>query len=402
VKMNVLFLAKEIPYPPVSGGRMRCWNLLRILASRHKVVYVCFGRDADPIPEEMSRIADVIRVSPPVHREGRWWNYFSLLLSFLGKGPRVVGQRRSMCMRRMAQKAIEERGIDFIFCDSVFYAVNLPRSEIKVVLNEHNLESKLLERALIYKKNPVSRFFLNDQLRKFRKYEEETWKAADLVLMCSEVDRKEAARRCPTDACFSVTPNGVDVSFFYLPDRGVSETRKIIFTAEMGWYPNVDGVLYFCEHIYPFIKKEFPDIQFDLVGKNPDPQVKALSGCDPSIRVTGFVEDIRPFVFSSAVYVVPLRIGSGTRLKILEAMAMGKAIVSTSIGAEGIEVADGRDIFIADDPKAFADKVIDLLKNPDRRREMGFNARKLVEQTYTWDGIGEKLAQDIQDVFQGD
>jgi len=308
--------------------------------------------------------------------------------------------RRSKAMQKMVRKLIPEKKIDLIFCDSVYYAVNLPSSKTRVVLNEHNLESKLLERALIFKKNPLSRFLLTDQLRKLKKYEEETWPFSDLVLMCSEIDRKEAECRCSKDVRFSVIPNGVDVSFFHLPDRDIPEINKIIFTAEMGWYPNVDAVLYFDKYIYPFIKKEVPDIQIDIVGKNPDLKVKELAMRDSSFRVTGFVDDIRPYVYSSAVYIVPLRIGSGTRLKILEAMAMGKAVVSTTIGAEGIEVTDGKDIFIADDPREFADRVIDLLKNPDKRKAMGLNGRKLVEQKYTWEVIGEKLEQDIQSVFK--
>ncbi|HQO57936.1 MAG TPA: glycosyltransferase [Candidatus Omnitrophota bacterium] len=379
---------------------MRCWNLLQILASRHKVLYVCFRQESDLVPEEVSRIADVIQAPPPVQREGKWWNYFYLLSSLFCIRPRCVGMRRSKAMQKMVRKLIPEKKIDLIFCDSVYYAVNLPSSKTRVVLNEHNLESKLLERALIFKKNPLSRFLLTDQLRKLKKYEEETWPFSDLVLMCSEIDRKEAECRCSKDVRFSVIPNGVDVSFFHLPDRDIPEINKIIFTAEMGWYPNVDAVLYFDKYIYPFIKKEVPDIQIDIVGKNPDLKVKELAMRDSSFRVTGFVDDIRPYVYSSAVYIVPLRIGSGTRLKILEAMAMGKAVVSTTIGAEGIEVTDGKDIFIADDPREFADRVIDLLKNPDKRKAMGLNGRKLVEQKYTWEVIGEKLEQDIQSVFK--
>ncbi len=398
--MKILFISKEIPFPPVNGGRMRCWNIMKLLASRHELLCVCFGDNAS-LPEEVSRMVKVVCVPPEVHSQSRWRNYLRLLSGVFYRYPWLVRSKMSQEMRDTLGEIIQQQGVDLIFCDSVYYAVNVSLCGRKAVLNEHNLESKLLERTTRLRRNPVARFILKDQLQKFQRYEEETWARFHRVFMCSSVDAQEAGARLGQGR-FSVVPNGVDVDFFSPAPQRPLIPAKLSYTAEMGWYPNEDAVLFFVHDIYPLIKEKVLEVSFDIIGKNPGEKVRQLAAADRSLNVTGFVDDVRPYVQQSRVFVVPLRIGSGTRLKILEAMAMGKAVVSTSVGAEGIDVTDGKDILIADDPADFADKVVDLLNHPDKAQALGVNGRKLVETKYSWEIIGQRIEQEIQEVMHED
>jgi glycosyltransferase involved in cell wall biosynthesis len=181
----------------------------------------------------------------------------------------------------------------------------------------------------------------------------------------------------------------VDTDFFRpIPGEPV-KPNSLVFTGSMDWAPNEDGILYFAEKILPLIKAEIPDLTLSIVGRSPSAKIKALAQNDQSVFVTGRVDDIRPHIQRGSVYIVPLRIGSGTRLKIFEAMAMGKPIISTTLGAEGLPITHGRDIMLADEPKTFAQKTIDLLKDNAERERLGQSARKLVEEKYSWASVAE-------------
>ena len=207
---------------------------------------------------------------------------------------------------------------------------------------------------------------------------------ADHVLTVSESDRDFFSRLVDPKKV-SVVPTGVDVDYFR-PSTG-EEQGGLVFTGAMDWMPNEDGVFYFVREILPNIRRDVPEVTLSVVGREPSARLKALAEGECGVRVTGRVEDIRPYVHEASVYVVPLRIGGGTRLKIFEAMAMGKAVVSTSIGAEGLPVRHGTNIILADDPKAFAREVVMLLRDPIARAALGRAARELVAQKHSWRAV---------------
>jgi glycosyltransferase involved in cell wall biosynthesis len=196
-----------------------------------------------------------------------------------------------------------------------------------------------------------------------------------------------------------ILENGVDLDYFQKAPPGIAERLKLVFVGMMGWMPNSDGIKYFVSEILPRIRKEFPDIEIDIVGKDPPEDIVKLSEM-PGIRVTGTVDDVRPFVWGAQVYVVPLRFGGGTRLKILEAFAMHKPVVSTSLGCEGIECRNGKELIIADSPSDFADAVILLLHDPAKREALSSNALQLVEATYGWQRLGDKLLHYYDELVQ--
>ena len=268
--------------------------------------------------------------------------------------PQNIRAKRSRLMQELINKIITDKNIDLIFCDSVYNAANIESNSIRKILNEHNVESVILSRANNLKENKVLKFLDSIELEKMRRFEEETWKRFDRCFVCSDIDQSEIRRRTGKQDV-DVIPNGMDMAAYQV-DYAREQANCLTYTGQMGWGPNVDAALYFVKEIYPLIKSALPDVRFNIVGSSPAESVKALAGADPSVNVTGYVENVRPYIYESRVFVVPLRIGGGTRLKILEAMAMGKAVVSTSVGCEGLDVTDGENILVADDPADFARK----------------------------------------------
>jgi glycosyltransferase involved in cell wall biosynthesis len=217
----------------------------------------------------------------------------------------------------------------------------------------------------------------------------------DGCVVVSEIDR-QLLRQMGINNNLFVVPNGTNTEFFKSTGKKVID-NSVLWIGHMDVHTNKDAVLYFWREIYPILKKKYPEVKMTFVGTAPPKEIADAARADGHVRVTGFVDDIRPFIEEAAVMVVPIRIGSGTRLKILDAMAMGKAIVSTSVGCEGINVSNGRNILIADHPYDFANKTIGLLKSPDLRTNLGENALELAK-SYDWNLIREKQEAVYQDV----
>jgi glycosyltransferase involved in cell wall biosynthesis len=229
------------------------------------------------------------------------------------------------------------------------------------------------------------------EYRKMLRYERRCVRNADHVFTVSENDR-DVFTTFIDRKCISVIPTGVDTEYFQ-PAAGTGQNDGLVFTGAMDWMPNEDAILYFAREILPLIRKEIPQVTLTVAGRLPSRRLLALAIADNRIRVTGRVDDIRLYMREGSVFVVPIRVGSGTRLKIFEAMAMGKAVVSTSIGAEGLPVTDGENIVIADTPECFACSVVSLLRQPEQRRSLGLSARSYVEQKHSWKAV--------TDVFEG-
>jgi len=226
---------------------------------------------------------------------------------------------------------------------------------------------------------------------------EATLRLADRVLTVSETDR-DAFASFVEPGKLAVIPTGVDVDYFH-PTPVEETANSLVFTGSMDWLPNEDAILYFVDAVLPLIKKQCPEISLEVVGRSPSRKLQALAAREGSLRLTGWVEDIRPFVARGSVCIVPLRIGGGTRLKIFEAMAMSKAVVSTSVGAEGLPVQSGANIIVADTPGDFAQSVVSLLCDPSQRRRLGTSARALVQEKYSWPKVAESFASALRDTI---
>jgi glycosyltransferase involved in cell wall biosynthesis len=230
------------------------------------------------------------------------------------------------------------------------------------------------------------------------KFEGATLARFDRVLAVSDTDRDTLHRlyQQSLNAPVSVIPTGVDTTYFTPQPQDPSGARRLVFTGSMDWLPNEDAVLYFCREILPIIREAEPDVTFTIVGRSPTPAVRRLAE-DPSVEVTGRVKDVRPYLAASAVYVVPLRIGGGTRLKIFEAMSTGRSVVSTTIGAEGLPAEDGRHLLLADGPQVFAQSVIRMLRDVPARTRIEREARALVAGHYDWEAAAMQLEHALEE-----
>jgi len=238
--------------------------------------------------------------------------------------------------------------------------------------------------------NPVKKAYLYGQWQKMRRFEREMRRRFDSVIAVSADDREQMKNEYGAEAVFDV-PTGVDVEFFR-PNNAVKPVPKsLVFTGSMDWLPNDDAIRYFTREIMPLIRSRVPDVKLTVVGRNPAPALVELSKQDPSLIFTGRVDDVRPYMENAAAYIVPLRIGGGTRLKIYEAMAMEKALISTTVGAEGLPLTNGVELLLADEPQTFADAVVRVLSDDDYAAQLGRRAAAVVRENFGWGAVTERF-----------
>jgi glycosyltransferase involved in cell wall biosynthesis len=268
----------------------------------------------------------------------------------------------------------------------------------RLVVDSHNIDYDLARQYASSGSSLLRRLYAEVNWRKLRREELATYRDADGVYLCSVADQQRLLGEIPAPRT-TVIPNAANVEFYKpLPTHPQADGRTIVFFGLMSYQPNIDGASYFIKEIWPRIAAANPQARCKIIGGSPPASLTALGG--PRIEFTGFVPDLRPHLAEAAAVVVPLRIGGGTRLKIVEAMAMGKAIVSTTLGAEGIEAVPGRDILIADEPAAFADAVSRLLKEPGLAAQIGHSARQLSETRYAWSSAARALETFFRQILQ--
>jgi sugar transferase (PEP-CTERM/EpsH1 system associated) len=406
--MRILWLTSYAPWPPDFGGARRTYHLIEQAArAGHAIHLLAFG-DADPARQAAARAAlgricvavDLI-VDP------------AALPAAIGDGdPAAVARKRRGQLRSLLslrpyqyyahQSAAMQARLDALarepwdlvqveFSQMAYY--RLPAG-VPAVLDLHNVEYEVLVRAAEARGvGAVRRLYNQAEAVKFRRDEPRLWRRFTALLTTSERDRQQVLAHAP-GLDVTVVPNGVDTAYFHPapPDYTSSDAAPtVVFTGMMAYYPNQDGVLYFAEQIWPLVRQAIPAARLLVVGTEPPPVIRALDDGARGITVTGAVPDVRPYVWDAAVCVVPLRIGGGTRLKIVEALAMEKAIVSTSVGCEGIDVTPGRTLDVADTPAAFAAATVALLRDPARRAVLGRAGRALALDRYDWNAAARPM-----------
>jgi glycosyltransferase involved in cell wall biosynthesis len=370
-----------------TGGKIRTGKILEKLNESHDVTVISnveSPRD-DPYLGQMQRMCS--QFVPVPWKEVRRYTprfFLRLFLQMFSRYPVSVLNTCNHAMETALEAEATTGAYDIIVCDFVQSAKMFGQLDKRnVVLFQHNVESVIARRHMEQARNPLTRLFWWLQWVKMYRYEcEQTTRFAGVVAV-SENDQKDFERLYGARNVHTI-PTGVDVDFFKPSvDRNVVP-NSLVFCGSMDWLPNEDGILYFVDEILPEIAKRVPGVKLKVVGRRPSPVLEKLCHRHQNVELTGWVDDTRPHLAASEVFIVPLRIGGGTRLKIFEAMAMGMPIVSTSIGAEGLPVEDGQNIMLADTAQKFAEATSRLLLNPDQAISLGSRARAFVEANFDW------------------
>lgn len=390
-KPHILMLTPYLPYPPVSGGRMRTYNLLKFLHHDYDITLVCFGRpeeqafDITPLGE-FCEYHVIDRQSSPSTAQ-------AAILSLTSRKPIMMRLYTTDEMRQTLADLLRDKPIDVVHVESFYMLQNLPAERsVPVLLSEPAIEYRAWRMFAGVAKPWYTRPGVILEALKLRQIEPKAWAEADAIGAMSPFDA-EIIRQAAPDAQITLAPNAVDVDFF-TPGSAQRDANTAVYMGDYKYFPNVDAVMYFAQEILPLILAKRPDFQLILLGKEPTPEMLALAG--DNITVTGLVDDTRPYLQGSGMFVCPLRTGSGTRFKLLESLASGCPVVSTSIGAEGLQAVDGQHMLLRDTPQAFADAVLDLMNDPDRAATIGATGREWVVHNHAW----QRSAQMVSATYQ--
>jgi glycosyltransferase involved in cell wall biosynthesis len=407
-RLRILYVSQMPASPPRFGAQARVHGLMTQLARRHELTAVMLVDDtfdADECRKAMQAYChEVVLVPNPYGREGiskRLLQLRSLtsMLSFERLRVAVPSLQPALDQVLRARR-FDIANLEFPYLGHCNLRHAPPGENLPcVVVDSHEIAYDLARQFAHAGGSIYRRLYAAANWRKLRREELETYRNADGVYLCSAVDERRLLKEIPT-ARTAVIPNAADVEYFQpRPEDPPADGRTVVYFGLLSTVPNIDGVIHFVEDIWPRIAAAHPDARCKIIGGRPPPELLALAG--PRIELTGFVSDLRPHLAAAAVLVVPLRLGGGTRLKIVEGMAMAKAIVSTTLGAEGIEAVSGRDILIADEPAAFADAVNGLLADPARAALIGRSARQLAVERYAWSGAARRLEEFYRRILEG-
>ena len=395
--MKLLWVKGGKLLPVDTGGKIRSFNILRRLVKEHSVTLLSYyggQRDANyeaALPQQFPG-AQIVHTAAPESDGLRG------ILDYLYRLPRLapysVTKFTHTAVSNLVARQLCSGQFDVAVCDFLAPSLNFPQKlPIPCVLFQHNVESALWQRMASTETHPLRKLSYTLEAARMARYERQTLSRFHHVIAVSDNDRDQMLQmlsKQPDPAVeITVVPTGVDTHQFQLAPPSSAKPPRIVFTGSMDWEPNIDAMEYFCTQIWPKILADFPEAIFQIVGRNPFARVQRLAS--KSVQVTGTVPSVTDYLRDATVVIVPLRIGGGTRLKIYEAMAMGKALVSTSIGAEGLTFQNGRDLLLADDASSFADAILLLLRDDQVRRRFEQAAVQLAAQ-FDWSVVAAQFA----------
>lgn len=392
--MQILWLKSELLHPVDKGGKIRTYNMLRELKQDHTITYLTLDEGSN---EETRLLAseychELVRVP---HRNRAKFSpgfYGEIAMNLISPLPYFMKKYESLSMRRAIEEQLASKSFDVLVCDFLQPSINMPEKvSIPSVLFQHNVEAMIWKRHYQVQKNLLKKAYLYHQWRKSHRYELDASQRFDLVVAVSQQDSETMRSEYGLNEVSDV-PTGVDTDYFQPRGNVVLKPNSLVFTGSMDWLPNEDAMQYFIKEIVPLVRQVIPDLTVTIVGRNPYPKLIQLSQRDPKVIVTGRVDDVRPYIEEAAAYIVPIRIGGGTRLKIYEAMAMEKPVISTRVGAEGLPLRDGLELLLADTPQGFADAIVRVLGDAELAARLGKQAALLVRERFGWRSVSAEFA----------
>jgi glycosyltransferase involved in cell wall biosynthesis len=398
--MRILWIKTEFLHPVDKGGRIRTYQMLREIAKSHHVTYLTLddGTAAPDAPALASEYAtDVVRIpfAPPA--KGTPGFFRDLLGNVLSPLPYAVSRYRSAAMAREVARLTDK--VDVVVCDFLAPAVNVPRTVgTPTVLFQHNVEAMIWERHAAVATG-IKKRYMAEQWRRMERFERSECLRFDHVIAVSPQDTEVMRSRYGVTRVSDV-PTGVDIDYFTPAGTGERRPLELVFTGSMDWMPNDDAMIWFATDVLPLVRAKVPDVHVTIVGRTPSARLQALAAAS-GMEVTGRVPDVRPYLERASAFIVPMRVGGGTRLKIYEAMSMGLPVISTSIGAEGLPVVDNETAVLRDDPRSFADAVVRMLEVDDERRRIAEAGQRLVRARFGWSGVADAFMETCASVVEG-
>lgn len=392
-RLHIVWLKTGPLHPLDTGGKIRTFNMLKTLRRDHEITYVslCAPGTGDEVKKSAGEYSQAQawipwRETPKASASFAVEAVSNLLFS---GWPYVIQKYSSPEMTAVVRELDEAGNCDLIVCDFLTPAVNLFggfwRPKLPTLLFQHNVES-LIWKRLFENAAGLKRAYFRGQWRRMEKFERESCARFDGVVGVSAEDCEILRKQLGAPNVLGAVPTGVDCEFFR-PSDTARKPASLVFLGSMDWMPNIDAVEFFAAEMWPLVTRKFPNAMLTIVGRNPPPKVRELEQRAAGVRVTGTVNDVRPFLAEAAVMIVPLRVGGGTRIKIFEGMATGIPVVSTRIGAEGLPVTHGENILLADAPQDFAGQIAALFASPERAARIGANGRTLVQSQFSWESV---------------
>ena len=399
--MRILWVKPGGLWPLNVGGRLRSFHILSELSQRHRVTVLTTHRpEEDPheLTKHLPHCERVMSFPYSAPKAGTLGYAGALARSWTSALPVDLSKWRVPALRAEVEWILGTNGTDVCVADFLYGAANVPlRTSVPVILFAHNVEHIIWQRLAANEKRLWRRAILEMEWRKMRRSERAACGRSRLVVAVSPLDAASLSDNAPRAEIRSM-PTGVDTAYFSANGRAEAEAH-LVFSGAMDWYPNEDAMLFFMNEILPLIRQEIPEATVTVVGRNPSTRLRDTA-VPARVRITGTVDDVRSFIDEGAVYVVPLRIGGGTRLKIFEALSMGKAVVSTSIGAEGLPLVDEQHYVRADGARDFSRAVMALLRDPARRRALGDAGRNLVQTDYSWSKVARTFERHCEEALR--
>lgn len=405
--MKILWLSHILPYPPVGRGVLqRSHHLLRHACGQHEVDLIAFNRqvlnghagEGGEAARELSRLCRRVELVPsgPERSSARWWAQAAT--SFFRSTPYDVNWLDSQEFENVVNEAVRGRTFDLVHVDTLGLVPYARLVQAPFVLNHHNVESHMMRRRAEQTASTVKRVYFRREARKLSRYERRVCRSAGVNVVVSDLDGRRL-QEVVGEVPVTVVRNGVDVEYF-APRRLPAEADGgLVFAGGMSWYPNRDAVLHFLRDIWPALIEKDPDRELTILGKDPPPELRAVAEDDSRLKVPGFVDDVRPYVDKASIYICPIREGGGTRLKILDALAMARPLVATEFSVEGLGLTEGRHYLRAEEPAEWVRKIDLLRSDPDLRNELASAGRHFVEDRYAWKVVARELDAAYRDAL---
>ncbi|MDH5387412.1 MAG: glycosyltransferase family 4 protein [Gammaproteobacteria bacterium] len=402
--MKILWLSQLVPYPPKGGVLQRAYHLIHELAKYHTVDLIAFNQKDLMSPffdsqqealavsaKELGKYCRNIEFVPIDCDRTRYGKHLLALKSLLTKDPYTINWLKSQAFSEKLKTLLNTNNYDLIHFDTISLIPFMKYiDDTPMVLDHHNIESHMLMRRADNEKNSFMRWYFKQEGRRVEAVEKQICPQFSLNITCSEIDRDRLIELAAGSHVEEVS-NGVDIDYFH-PDKSSTQQLSLIFAGTLSWYPNIEAVRFIAYEIWPRIKLEIPNMCIDIVGANPPEDIRRLAEKEKGFNVHGFVNDVRPYIDQAAIYICPINDGGGTKLKILDALAMHKAIIAHPIACEGIAVEEGVNVQFATSADEYIAQIKRLMADENERKRLGDNARRLIEDKYAYSIIGKNLS----------